>query len=86
MGCSFSLLNNHCLFHFYFDKDYPSVSQIASKIKEKNVNLVFAVTENTSEAYSQLMKVIPGSETGRLDTDSANIVDIIRENYQVRKS
>lgn len=74
------------MFHFYFDKDYPSVSQIASKIKEKNVHLVFAVTENKLEAYSQLMKVIPGSETGRLDKDSANIVDIIRENYQVKTS
>jgi hypothetical protein len=53
-------------------------------IEEKNVNLIFAVTENKFKAYSQLNNVIPGSETGRLAGDSHNIVDLVRDNYEVR--
>ena len=67
-----------------FIKDYPSISQIAAMIEEKNVNLIFAVTENKFKAYSQLSNIIPGSETGRLAGDSHNIVDLVRDNYEVR--
>jgi hypothetical protein len=52
-------------------------------IEEKNVNLIFAVTENKFKAYSQLNNVIPGSETGRLAGDSHNIVDLVRDNCGV---
>ena len=69
-----------------FIKDYPSISQIAAMIEEKNVNLIFAVTENKFKAYSQLNNVIPGSETGRLAGDSHNIVNHVRDNYGVRMS
>ena len=63
-------------------QDYPSISQIAAKIEEKNVNLIFAVTEKQVRVYSQLKNFIPGSETGRLADDSSNIVDLVRDNYR----
>ncbi|KAJ8314106.1 hypothetical protein KUTeg_008667 [Tegillarca granosa] len=63
-------------------QDYPSVSQIAAKIKEKNVNIIFAVTEDQVLKYSELSKFIPGSETGKLANDSSNIVKLVRTNYE----
>ncbi|VDI22746.1 integrin beta 1, partial [Mytilus galloprovincialis] len=63
-------------------QDYPSISQIAAKIEEKNVNLIFAVTEKQVDIYKQLKNFIPGSVTGRLADDSSNIVALVRDNYQ----
>ena len=63
-------------------QDYPSISQIASKVMKNNVNLLFAVTDDQFQSYSQLKNFIPGSETGQLAADSSNIVDLVKENYK----
>jgi len=62
--------------------DYPSVSQIASKIKEKAVSVIFAVTEDQFPIYEQLSSFIESSSAGVLANDSSNIVQLIRENYE----
>ena len=61
------------------------MSQIATKIREKSVNLIFAVTEEQLEIYDKLSNYIEGSEATRLANDSSNIVMVIRENYQVQQ-
>ena len=71
--------------YFLCEQDYPSVSQIATKIREKSVNLIFAVTEEQLEIYDKLSNYIEGSEATRLANDSSNIVMVIRENYQVQQ-
>ncbi|XP_011419534.3 integrin beta-1-B isoform X1 [Magallana gigas] len=63
------------------NKDYPSLSQIAVKAKENNVNLVFAVTDEQKNIYHKLIPLIAGSEIGVLDSDSQNIVKLVRDNY-----
>jgi protocadherin alpha len=63
--------------------DYPSVSQIASKLKEKSVSIIFAVTKDQFNIYEKLAKVVESSTTGELANDSSNIVDLIEDNYNV---
>lgn len=64
------------------NQDYPSISQLANKIAEKKVNVIFAVTQSQKDVYEQLSKYIEGSVVGALANDSANIVQLIRKNYE----
>ncbi|XP_078322217.1 integrin beta-1-A-like isoform X1 [Crassostrea virginica] len=63
------------------NQDYPSISQVAVKAKEKNVNIIFAVTSDQKPIYDQLKPIIAGSETGVLASDSQNVVKLVRDNY-----
>ncbi|RWS14876.1 integrin beta-PS-like protein [Dinothrombium tinctorium] len=64
------------------DQDYPSVGQIHQKVKEYDVNLIFAVTQKHFETYDQLKSLIEGASAGVLKEDSSNIVDLVKEEYQ----
>lgn len=67
-------------------QDYPSISQIASKVADYRVNVIFAVTKDQTGRYENLRELIPGSVTGTLANDSSNIVGLVRENYEVHIS
>lgn len=45
------------------------------------MNIIFAVTENQSDTYKELIKLIEGSTTGILKNDSSNIVELVRAEY-----
>jgi len=51
------------------------------------MNLIFAIPENSkyeaNAAYMQLVQHIEGSSYGSLSSNCSNIVDIIKDNYQV---
>lgn len=64
-------------------QDYPSISQLATKIAEKKVNVIFAITEKQKGLYEQLTHFIEGSSVGVLEGDSSNVVTLIRQNYEV---
>ncbi|WAQ94038.1 ITBX-like protein [Mya arenaria] len=64
------------------NQDYPSVSQISTKIRENSVNVIFAVTEDQLPVYNKLSQYIEGSEATKLAADSSNIVTVIKNNYQ----
>ncbi len=51
----------------------------------KKVNVIFAVTHNQIPVYTKLSQFIDGSEVGELADDSANIVELVKENYRVRE-
>ena len=65
------------------NQDYPSVSQVTAKLKEKSVSIIFAVTKDQYSIYEKLAKIIESSTTGELANDSSNIVNLIEENYNV---
>ena len=67
----------------YFVQDYPSISQLAYKIAEKKVNIIFAVTSTVKSVYEKLSDFIEGSAVGELQDDSSNIVELVQENYNV---
>jgi len=67
-------------------KDYPSISQLAHKIAETKVTIIFAVTRDQIPVYRELSKLIEGSTVGELANDSSNIVELVKENYDVSLS
>ncbi|RWS27736.1 integrin beta-PS-like protein, partial [Leptotrombidium deliense] len=62
--------------------DYPSVGQIHQKVKEHDVNIIFAVTKKHFDTYDNLRALISGSSAGVLEADSSNIVDLVKHEYQ----
>ena len=52
-----------------------------SQVKEHAVNIIFAVTENQSDTYKELIKLVEGSTTGILRNDSSNIVELVKAEY-----
>jgi len=64
-------------------QDYPSISQLAHKIADTKVTIIFAVTRDQIPVYRELSKLIEGSTVGELAMDSSNIVELVKENYDV---
>lgn len=62
-------------------QDYPSVSQINTKVKEHSINMIFAVTADQIPLYDQLRKHIEGSSAGELSSDSSNVVKLVVDQY-----
>lgn len=52
-------------------------------IREKKINVIFAVPRAYSQTYTGLSKLLEGSTVGTLTQDSSNIVELVRENYKV---
>jgi hypothetical protein len=65
-------------------QDYPSLGQISQLAKKNDINLIFAVTDKVAPSYKEFQKVISGSSVGILDSDSENIVNLIRDSYKVK--
>ncbi|CAF3376669.1 unnamed protein product [Rotaria socialis] len=63
-------------------QDYPSIGQISAKLSEKNVNIIFAVTQSQLALYQTLTELIDGAVVGELKQDSSNIVNLISQNYK----
>ncbi|XP_046882289.1 integrin beta-7 isoform X2 [Hypomesus transpacificus] len=62
--------------------DYPSVGHLARVLSSNNIQLIFAVTEDSVSAYHALSKLIPQSVVGVLSNDSSNVVQLISEAYR----
>lgn len=68
-------------------QDYPSVGQLIKTTRDNNINLIFAITSASKALYEQLSQLIPEATTSELSSDSANILDIIKTNYEnIRRS
>ncbi|XP_076250227.1 position-specific antigen beta subunit myospheroid isoform X1 [Rhynchophorus ferrugineus] len=63
-------------------QDYPSIEQINLAVKKNAINVIFAVTGNTIGIYEQLAKHIEGASTAKLEKDSSNIVELIKNQYE----
>ncbi|GFS35725.1 integrin beta-PS [Nephila pilipes] len=61
--------------------DYPSLSQINRQIRDHKINMIFAVTSDQVNLYEMLSKRLAGSSTGKLENDSSNVVDLVRQQY-----
>lgn len=51
-------------------------------MRKHKVNIIFAVTGSKLETYRELSKLIEGSSTALLKSDSSNVVDLIKEEYR----
>ncbi|XP_050434816.1 integrin beta-PS isoform X2 [Adelges cooleyi] len=61
--------------------DYPSISQINLKVRQNSINMIFAVTAEQISVYERLKQHIEGSSAGTLSNDSANVVDLVKDQY-----
>lgn len=65
-----------------FDKyDYPSVAQINKIAQREEINVIFAVS-GYPDLYESLSKMIEASSFGVLDANSANVVELVKEQYE----
>lgn len=64
--------------------DYPSIPHINLKAKENVINIIFAVTKDQNDIYKILTRHIEGSSSANLDPSSSNIVELIKDEYNVR--
>lgn len=67
-------------------QDYPSISQINQKVKDNAINIIFAVTASQLSVYEKLVEHIQGSSAAKLDNDSSNVVELVKEEYRVSDS
>ncbi|PWA17766.1 hypothetical protein CCH79_00008289, partial [Gambusia affinis] len=63
--------------------DYPSLGLITDKMSENNINLIFAVTSYVVPLYQEYSQLIPGTTVGTLSDDSGNVIQLIKEAYEV---
>ncbi|XP_053555719.1 integrin beta-3 [Bombina bombina] len=67
-------------------QDYPSLGLMTEKLSQKNINLVFAVTESVKELYKKYGELIPGTTVGTLSNDSSNVIQLIVDSYEKIRS
>ncbi|OBS65129.1 hypothetical protein A6R68_06330 [Neotoma lepida] len=61
--------------------DYPSLGLMTEKLSQKNINLIFAVTEDVANLYQNYSELIPGTTVGILSADSSNVLQLIVDAY-----
>lgn len=66
--------------------DYPSIGLMTEKLSEKNINLVFAVTEKVLDLYRRYSDLIPGATVGTLSENSDNVIQLIVDSYEKIRS
>ncbi|VDP32143.1 unnamed protein product [Soboliphyme baturini] len=76
-------LDRHGYYTMSTEFDYPSISQIHQKVRETQVNLIFAVTEEQVPLYQRLQNALPdvSASVGKLANDSSNVVELIQDQY-----
>ncbi|KAE8742436.1 hypothetical protein FOCC_FOCC011990 [Frankliniella occidentalis] len=62
-------------------QDYPSISQINLQVKRNAINVIFAVTAEQIAVYDRLREHVEGASAGTLSNDSANVVELVRDQY-----
>ncbi|XP_048862223.1 integrin beta-1-like [Brienomyrus brachyistius] len=67
-------------------QDYPSLAHLAEKLREKNIQTIFAVTEDVVPLYEKLKQIFPTCTVGTLSNDSHNILQLIVEAYNALTS
>ena len=75
-------LNSSGFYTYSTVQDYPSIGHINHLVKEKKVSVIWAVTSEKIELYKGLSTLVEGSLVGELTSDSSNIVELIRQQYQ----
>lgn len=78
-------LSSETYTHTYI-QDYPSISQINNKVKENFINTMFVVLPALLRDYQRLTNYIEGSKLFVLSQNPSNIIDGIKEQYNMISS
>lgn len=63
--------------------NHASISQINQKVKENQVKIILAVTQNESESYEAFVNQVDGSISEVLSGDSSDIIQLVKNEYYV---
>ncbi|KAI1891396.1 hypothetical protein AGOR_G00143390 [Albula goreensis] len=66
--------------------DYPSIAHVAQKLRQKNIQTIFAVTEDVQHLYESLKEMFPKCAVGTLSNNSHNILQLIVDAYKALTS
>ena len=75
-------LDQRGFYNYSTVQDYPSIGHINYVALEKKVSVIWAVTKEKYGLYRNLARSVDGSLVGIVTSDSSNIVDLIRQQYQ----
>ena len=72
-------------YYYYYHKDYPSSTLIAELLNEQRIIPIFAVEKKVREVYDQLSEIIRSAFVGEITSNSDNLLELIRNQYTVRR-
>ena len=66
------------------NQDYPSALQLKRLLRKHKINMIFAVPSKQQRLYTKLSNFFETSVVGLLSDQADNIVQIVRNEYDVR--
>ncbi|XP_028926998.1 integrin beta-8 isoform X1 [Ornithorhynchus anatinus] len=62
--------------------EHPSLGQLAEKLIDNNINVIFAVQGNQFDWYKDLLPLLPGTTARQIESKAANLNDLVVDAYQ----
>ncbi|XP_072506973.1 integrin beta-8 isoform X4 [Notamacropus eugenii] len=63
--------------------EHPSLGQLAEKLTDNNINVIFAVQGKQFHWYKDLLPLLPGTVAGQIESTAANLNNLVVDAYQV---
>ncbi|XP_042673214.1 integrin beta-8 isoform X4 [Centrocercus urophasianus] len=63
--------------------EHPSLGQLSEKLIDNNINVIFAVQGSQFHWYKDLLPLLPGTVARQIESQAANLNDLVVEAYQV---
>ncbi|KAJ7396284.1 integrin subunit beta 8 [Pitangus sulphuratus] len=62
--------------------EHPSLGQLSEKLIDNNINVIFAVQGSQFHWYKDLLPLLPGTVARQIESQAANLNDLVVEAYQ----
>ncbi|XP_072506974.1 integrin beta-8 isoform X5 [Notamacropus eugenii] len=62
--------------------EHPSLGQLAEKLTDNNINVIFAVQGKQFHWYKDLLPLLPGTVAGQIESTAANLNNLVVDAYQ----
>nr|XP_020848928.1 integrin beta-8 isoform X3 [Phascolarctos cinereus] len=63
-------------------QEHPSLGQLAEKLIDNNINVIFAVQGKQFHWYKDLLPLLPGTVAGQIESKAANLNNLVVDAYQ----
>ncbi|XP_021393942.2 integrin beta-8 isoform X5 [Lonchura striata] len=63
-------------------QEHPSLGQLSEKLIDNNINVIFAVQGSQFHWYKDLLPLLPGTVARQIESQAANLNDLVVEAYQ----
>ncbi|XP_059584923.1 integrin beta-8 isoform X2 [Alligator mississippiensis] len=62
--------------------EHPSLGQLSEKLIDNNINVIFAVQGHQFDWYKDLLPLLPGTVAKQIESQAANLNDLVIEAYR----